>query len=94
MDVRDRGQGRRSDVSGIHRRHHLAQIKTVGRRELNPNDIAEEDADILNREVLPYWMERNVREYCRKTFGSSQGMRDAMENPDDYGWLLVRIVGL
>lgn len=46
------------------------ELRTLGTRELNPNDIAPEDADILDIEVLPYWMERNVREYCRKKFNN------------------------
>ncbi len=41
------------------------ELKTIAERELNPNDISEKDADILSLEVFPYWMERNVREYCR-----------------------------
>ena len=42
----------------------------MGDRELNPNDISPEDADILNFDVFPYWMDRNVREYCRKKYGN------------------------
>jgi pyruvate formate-lyase/glycerol dehydratase family glycyl radical enzyme len=41
------------------------ELKTIGERELNPNDISDKDADILSLEVFPYWMERNVREFCR-----------------------------
>jgi pyruvate formate-lyase/glycerol dehydratase family glycyl radical enzyme len=44
------------------------ELKTIGERELNPNDISDKDADILSLEVFPYWMERNVREYCRTKF--------------------------
>ena len=40
----------------------------MGKRELNPNDISAEDADTLNFEVFPYWMDRNVREYCRNKY--------------------------
>lgn len=46
------------------------ELRTIGRRELNPNDISEEDANILNFEVFPYWMDRNVREYCRKIYNN------------------------
>ena len=46
------------------------ELKSIGSRQLNPNDISPEDADILNREVFPYWMDRNVREYCRKKFNN------------------------
>jgi pyruvate formate-lyase/glycerol dehydratase family glycyl radical enzyme len=44
------------------------ELKTIGDRKLNPNDISKEDADILNYEVFPYWMKRNVREYCRDKY--------------------------
>ncbi len=44
------------------------ELKTIGERELNPNDISDKDADILSLEVFPYWMERSVREYCRTKF--------------------------
>ncbi len=44
------------------------ELKTIGTRDLNPNDIAPQDVDILDLEVFPYWMERNVREYCRTKF--------------------------
>ena len=46
------------------------ELRTIGKRELNPNDIAPEDADILNFEVFPFWMDRNVREYCRQKYGN------------------------
>ncbi len=44
------------------------ELRTIGRRELNPNDLSPEDADILNFEVFPFWMDRNIREYCRKKY--------------------------
>ncbi|MFX1496031.1 MAG: pyruvate formate lyase family protein [Promethearchaeota archaeon] len=46
------------------------ELKTIGQRELNPNDISEKDADILSLEVFPYWMERNVREYNRAKYNN------------------------
>ncbi|MCJ7714966.1 MAG: pyruvate formate lyase family protein, partial [Anaerolineales bacterium] len=46
------------------------ELRTMSDRELNPNDIAPEDADILNFEVFPYWMDRNIREYCRKKYNN------------------------
>ena len=46
------------------------ELKTMGNRELNPNDISQEDVDILNFEVFPFWMERNVREYCRRKYNN------------------------
>ncbi|MBS7250176.1 MAG: formate acetyltransferase [Candidatus Freyarchaeota archaeon] len=46
------------------------ELRTIYKRELNPNDISPQDADILNFEVFPYWMDRNVREYCRQKYGN------------------------
>lgn len=46
------------------------ELKTIGSRDLNPNDLSPEDADVLNFEVFPYWMDRNVREYCRGKYGN------------------------
>ena len=44
------------------------ELNTICNRELNPNDLSQKDAEILSLEVFPYWMDRNVREYCRKKF--------------------------
>ena len=46
------------------------ELRTICNRKLNPNDLSAEDADILNFEVFPYWMDRNVREYCRSKYGN------------------------
>ncbi len=46
------------------------ELYTLDNRELNPYDITQEDIDILNYEVFPYWSERNIREYCRKMTGN------------------------
>jgi len=46
------------------------ELRTMGQRELNPNDIAPQDADLLNFEVFPYWMDRNIREYCRRKYNN------------------------
>ncbi|MFX0075252.1 MAG: pyruvate formate lyase family protein [Candidatus Hermodarchaeota archaeon] len=55
------------------------ELKTIGERELNPNDISDKDADILSLEVFPYWMERNVREYCRAKYNNpkSQALEES-----------------
>ncbi len=46
------------------------ELKSIGQRGLNPNDISPEDAEALNFDVFPFWMDRNVREYCRKKFNN------------------------
>ncbi len=38
-------------------------------RILNPFKCDPKDADILHKEVFPYWMNRNFREYVRTRFG-------------------------
>jgi formate C-acetyltransferase len=46
------------------------ELYSIDKRRLNPYDIMQEDIDILNYEVFPYWSDRNVREYCRKMTGN------------------------
>ena len=46
------------------------ELHSIGSRELNPNDLTPREAEILNLEILPYWMERNIREYTRRRFGN------------------------
>lgn len=45
------------------------ELGTITDRKLNPNDLSQKDAELLSLEVLPYWMERNVREHARERFG-------------------------
>ncbi len=46
------------------------ELYSVDNRQLNPHIIDQETIDILNNEVFPYWMDRNVREYVRKINGN------------------------
>jgi len=46
------------------------ELYSVDNRELNPHVINQETIDILNSEVFPYWMDRNVREYVRQINGN------------------------
>lgn len=41
------------------------ELYSIDNRELNPHLIDKEAIDILNYEVFPYWMDRNIREYTR-----------------------------
>ncbi len=50
------------------------ELRSIGQRELNPNDIDSDDADLLSQEVFPYWMERNVREYCRAKYNNPKSL--------------------
>jgi formate C-acetyltransferase len=42
-----------------------SELTTAGGRPLNPYVISEEDVDLLNQEVFPYWIDRNIREWSR-----------------------------
>ncbi|TXT65769.1 MAG: hypothetical protein BAJALOKI3v1_70071 [Promethearchaeota archaeon] len=41
------------------------ELYSIDARELNPHVIDQQAIDILNYEVFPYWMDRNIREYTR-----------------------------
>ncbi|TXT64985.1 MAG: hypothetical protein BAJALOKI1v1_490012 [Promethearchaeota archaeon] len=47
------------------------ELYSIDTRELNPHQIDPETIDILNYEVFPYWIDRNLREYTRKVKGNS-----------------------
>ena len=46
------------------------ELNTVSGRDLNPYDIDEETKRTLNEDVLPFWIDRNIREYSRKKNGN------------------------
>ena len=51
------------------------ELETMSTRAKNPQAISAEDADALNREIFPYWMERSVLERARKKCGNSYALR-------------------
>jgi formate C-acetyltransferase len=51
------------------------ELETMSTRAKNPQSISHDDADILNFEVFPYWMERNVLETARTRSGNPLSMR-------------------
>lgn len=51
------------------------ELYTVHQRKLNPYLISQEDRDLLNYDVLPFWMDRNMREVARKKAGNPESMR-------------------
>lgn len=51
------------------------ELDTIGTRDKNPLKLTAEDADELNFEIFPYWMERNVLEYARKKYGNPDCMK-------------------
>jgi len=50
--------------------HIWTELYTISERELNPQIIDQEAIDILNYDVFPYWMDKNIAEYTRKKYGS------------------------
>ena len=50
------------------------ELDTISDREKNPLKLSPEDADKLNFDIFPYWMENNIVEYTRKKFGNQKCM--------------------
>ncbi len=48
------------------------ELETVSTREKNPQKLTPEEAQELNLEVFPFWMEKNVLELTRKRVGNAQ----------------------
>ncbi len=46
------------------------ELDTISTREKNPLILSREDAEELNFDIFPYWMERNILEYTRKKFNN------------------------
>lgn len=46
------------------------ELLTVDNRPLNPYKITDEDVDLLNSEILPFWVHRNIREWVREQYDS------------------------
>lgn len=51
------------------------ELDTMSSREKNPQIISREDADELNFNVFPYWMERNILEATRSREGNPPCMK-------------------
>ncbi len=43
------------------------ELKTISARKIQPYDIDEKDRELLDKKVFPFWSDRNVREYARRT---------------------------
>ena len=46
------------------------ELDTISDREKNPLKLSAEEADELNFDIYPYWMERNILEYTRKKYNN------------------------
>ena len=51
------------------------ELETISSRPVNPQRLTAEEAEILNLEVFPYWMDRTVAEVARKQFGNPNCLR-------------------
>jgi len=51
------------------------ELATMQNRELNPYRITEQDAELLNKYVFPFWMDRNIRELARSHYNNPESQR-------------------
>jgi formate C-acetyltransferase len=51
------------------------ELLTLQSRALNPYRISDEDVAVLDREVFPFWMDDNVREWARRAAGDQLTLR-------------------
>jgi pyruvate formate-lyase/glycerol dehydratase family glycyl radical enzyme len=51
------------------------ELDTISTREKNPLKLSKKDADALNFDIFPYWMERNILEYARIKYGNPNCMK-------------------
>ncbi len=54
------------------------ELGTISTREDNPQTLEKEEADILNFEVFPYWMDRTISEEVRKEDPFRQSLLEKM----------------
>ena len=50
------------------------ELDTISTREKNPLLLSAPDADKLNFDIFPYWMDKNILEHTRNKFPNLQGM--------------------
>jgi formate C-acetyltransferase len=50
------------------------ELLTIPARALNPYDISDEDIEILNRHVYPFWMRENVRDWTKEHVADRQAL--------------------
>ncbi|MCG2728153.1 MAG: hypothetical protein L6244_05860 [Candidatus Methanoperedenaceae archaeon] len=51
------------------------ELDTISTREKNPLILSKKEAEELNFDINPYWMERNILEYTRKKHNNPKCMR-------------------
>ncbi len=51
------------------------ELDTISTRQNNPQALSEKEAEILNFDIYPFWMEKNVLEVVRKRYHSPQSLK-------------------
>lgn len=51
------------------------ELDTISEREKNPLLLSREEADELNFDIFPFWLERNILEYTRKKYNNPPCMK-------------------
>ena len=51
------------------------ELLTVAGRDLNPYRISDDDRRVLDREVFPYWLDDNIREWMRRREGNPESLQ-------------------
>ena len=54
------------------------ELDTISDREANPQFLSKEDAEILNFEVFPFWMDKTILELVRKEEPEKQSLLEKM----------------
>ncbi|MDH3349423.1 MAG: pyruvate formate lyase family protein, partial [Desulfobulbaceae bacterium] len=54
------------------------ELMNIGQRKDNPQTLSKQDADILNFDVFPYWLDRTVSERVRKIDPFRQSLAEKM----------------
>lgn len=51
------------------------ELDTISKREKNPLLLSNKEAEELNFNIFPYWMDRNILEYTRKKYNNPECMK-------------------
>jgi pyruvate formate-lyase/glycerol dehydratase family glycyl radical enzyme len=51
------------------------ELDTIGTRKANRMTLSPTDAETLNREIFPYWMDKNIVEYTRRKYGNPKCLK-------------------
>lgn len=50
------------------------ELPTIASRKVEPRQISDEDVDILDSEIFPFWKDHNVLEYARNKSGDAKSL--------------------